>query len=248
MAAAAKAKDLIPIAFGNKEQWESLALFSIGTASNMGGKKVDQIPRRDDPVGFAGGHRRLEAVLRGLREEWLLPEAAQWHRLRRLEGPLLEWQVAVHADLQLGIAGHHDRRPVQGRVRPDPGRDGFRRPARDRARRRLVRRRKVAASGGDQGVPRLDPQARTRQDPAGGLRDDPRLPDRHGIGQRVAALPADHRCDRCVGRTGHGTQYRTSGTGAGRPGDVHGVPGGHRRSQDRRGRGRRAPGGVRSEH
>jgi raffinose/stachyose/melibiose transport system substrate-binding protein len=43
MAAAAKAKDLIPIAFGNKEQWESLALFSIGTASNMGGKKVDQI-------------------------------------------------------------------------------------------------------------------------------------------------------------------------------------------------------------
>ena len=43
MADAAKAKDLIPIAFGNKEQWESLALFSIGTASNMGGKKVDQM-------------------------------------------------------------------------------------------------------------------------------------------------------------------------------------------------------------
>jgi raffinose/stachyose/melibiose transport system substrate-binding protein len=43
IAEAAKAKKLIPIAFGNKEQWESLALFSIGTATMMGGKKVDQI-------------------------------------------------------------------------------------------------------------------------------------------------------------------------------------------------------------
>jgi raffinose/stachyose/melibiose transport system substrate-binding protein len=43
IAEAAKAKDLIPIAFGNKDQWEALALFSIGTATMMGGKKVDQM-------------------------------------------------------------------------------------------------------------------------------------------------------------------------------------------------------------
>lgn len=43
IAEAAKAKKLIPVAFSNKEQWESLALYSIGTASNMGGKKVDQM-------------------------------------------------------------------------------------------------------------------------------------------------------------------------------------------------------------
>lgn len=81
MAEAAKAKDLIPIAFSNKEQWEALALYSIGTASNMGGKKVDQMLDGTVPWEFAGVHRRPEAVPRGLREERLLPEAAQWHRL-----------------------------------------------------------------------------------------------------------------------------------------------------------------------
>jgi raffinose/stachyose/melibiose transport system substrate-binding protein len=43
IADAAKAKGDIPIAFGNKDQWESLALFSIGTATAMGGKKIDQM-------------------------------------------------------------------------------------------------------------------------------------------------------------------------------------------------------------
>jgi raffinose/stachyose/melibiose transport system substrate-binding protein len=43
IAEAAKAKDEIPIAFGNKDQWEALALFSIGTATAMGGKKIDEL-------------------------------------------------------------------------------------------------------------------------------------------------------------------------------------------------------------
>jgi raffinose/stachyose/melibiose transport system substrate-binding protein len=43
IAEAAKAKDLIPVAFGNKDQWEALALFSIGLSTVLGGKKIDQL-------------------------------------------------------------------------------------------------------------------------------------------------------------------------------------------------------------
>jgi raffinose/stachyose/melibiose transport system substrate-binding protein len=40
MAEAAKAKGYVPIAFGNKEQWEGASMFSIGTSTVLGGKKV----------------------------------------------------------------------------------------------------------------------------------------------------------------------------------------------------------------
>jgi len=43
MAAAAKAKGLVPIAFGNKEQWEGASMFSIGTSTALGGTKVDAL-------------------------------------------------------------------------------------------------------------------------------------------------------------------------------------------------------------
>ncbi len=43
IADAAKAKNLTPIAFGDKEQWEAASLFSIGTSTVLGGKKVDEL-------------------------------------------------------------------------------------------------------------------------------------------------------------------------------------------------------------
>lgn len=43
MAEAAKAKGFIPIAFGNKEQWEGASMFSIGTGTVLGGKKVNDL-------------------------------------------------------------------------------------------------------------------------------------------------------------------------------------------------------------
>lgn len=43
IADAAKAKGLIPVAYGNKEQWEAASLFSVGTSTVLGGKKVDEL-------------------------------------------------------------------------------------------------------------------------------------------------------------------------------------------------------------
>jgi raffinose/stachyose/melibiose transport system substrate-binding protein len=43
IADAAKAKGLIPIAFGNKEQWEGASLFSIGTGTALAGPKLDAL-------------------------------------------------------------------------------------------------------------------------------------------------------------------------------------------------------------
>ena len=43
MAEAAKAQGLIPIAFGNKEQWEGASMFSIGTSTVLGGTGTDKL-------------------------------------------------------------------------------------------------------------------------------------------------------------------------------------------------------------